>query len=74
MMPGLSGYEVCRQLKQNPDTRDIPVIFVTAMNEVEDERHGLELGAVDHITKPINPAIVLARVRTRGALEGNALH
>lgn len=68
MMPGLSGYEVCQRLKENPDTREIPVIFVTAMTEVEDERRGLELGAVDYITKPISPAIVLARVRTHLAL------
>lgn len=68
MMPGIDGYEVCERLKSNPDTRGIPVIFVTAMNEVEDERRGLELGAVDYITKPISPAIVLARVRTHLAL------
>ena len=68
MMPGLDGYQVCEQLKNNPDTRDIPVIFVSAMSEVDDERHGLELGAVDYITKPISPAIVLARVRTHLAL------
>lgn len=68
MMPGLDGYEVCRRLKSNPDTRDIPVIFVTAMSEVEDEQFGLELGAADYITKPINPALVLARIRTQLAL------
>lgn len=68
MMPGLNGYEVCRQLKVNPDTRDIPVIFVTAMSEMEDEKLGLELGAVDYITKPVSPPIVLARVRTHLAL------
>ncbi|GAD63470.1 HD-GYP domain-containing protein [Aquipseudomonas alcaligenes] len=68
MMPGLNGYEVCQRLKDNPDTRDIPIIFITAMSEVEDEQHGLELGAVDYITKPVNPAIVLARVRTHLAL------
>jgi putative two-component system response regulator len=68
MMPGLNGYQVCEQLKDNADTRSIPVIFVTAMTEVEDERHGLELGAVDYITKPVSPAIVLARVRTHLAL------
>lgn len=68
MMPGLNGYQVCAQLKRNPDTRGIPVIFVTAMNEVEDERHGLEVGAVDYIFKPVSPAIVLARVRTHLAL------
>ena len=68
MMPGLNGYDVCQQLKANPDTRDIPVIFVTAMSEVEDEKRGLELGAVDYITKPVSPPIVLARVRTHLAL------
>jgi putative two-component system response regulator len=68
MMPGLSGYDVCQRLKRNSDTHGIPVIFVTAMNEIEDERKGLELGAVDYITKPISPAIVLARVRTHLAL------
>jgi putative two-component system response regulator len=68
MMPGVDGYDVCRQLKANPDTRDIPVIFVTAMNEIEDEQLGLELGAVDYITKPVSPPIVLARVRTHLAL------
>ena len=68
MMPGLNGYQVCEQLKRNPDTRAIPVIFVSAMSEVDDERRGLELGAVDYIFKPISPAIVLARVRTHLAL------
>jgi class 3 adenylate cyclase len=63
MMPGMSGYEVCRRLKENSVTRAIPVIFVTAMNEVEDETKGLELGAVDYITKPISPPIVKARVK-----------
>jgi class 3 adenylate cyclase len=63
MMPGMSGYEVCKRLKENPDTRSIPVIFVTAMNEVDDETKGLELGAVDYITKPISPPIVKARVK-----------
>ncbi|QDX81658.1 two-component system response regulator [Denitratisoma sp. DHT3] len=62
MMPGLSGHEVIRELKANASTRDIPAIFLTAMSEVEDERKGLELGAVDYITKPISPPIVLARV------------
>ncbi len=63
MMPGMSGYEVCKRLKENPATRQIPVIFVTAMNEVEDETKGLELGAVDYITKPISPPIVKARAK-----------
>ena len=52
-----------RRLQFNPDTEDIPVIFLTAMSAAEDESIGLELGAVDYITKPINPAIVMARVR-----------
>ena len=68
MMPGISGYDVCLRLKRNTDTRGIPVIFVTAMNEMEDEKKGLEMGAVDYITKPISPSIVLARVRTHLAL------
>jgi putative two-component system response regulator len=63
MMPGLDGYEVCRRLKADPATRDIPIVFLTAKAETEDERAGLELGAVDYITKPISPPIVLARVR-----------
>ncbi|MBK6636468.1 MAG: response regulator [Rhodocyclaceae bacterium] len=68
MMPGMSGHEVCQRLKANPDRRKIPVIFVTAMNSLDDERLGLELGAVDYITKPLSPAIVEARVRTHLAL------
>lgn len=65
MMPGLSGYEVCTALKDDPATRDIPIIFLTAMTATEDETRGLELGAVDFITKPVNPPIVLARVATQ---------
>ncbi|HPC85974.1 MAG TPA: two-component system response regulator, partial [Smithellaceae bacterium] len=64
MMPVMDGYETCRHLKENPETRDIPVIFLTAKAEVEDEMKGFELGAVDYITKPISPPIVLARVHT----------
>ena len=63
MMPGMDGYEVCRRLKDNPETGNIPVIFVTAMSEVEDETRGLQLGAIDYLTKPISPPIVQARVR-----------
>ena len=63
MMPGMDGYEVCRRLKADENTRDIPVMFVTAKGEVEDEAKGLELGAVDYITKPITPSIVQARVK-----------
>jgi putative two-component system response regulator len=64
MMPVMDGYETCRHLKENSETRDIPVIFLTAKAEVEDEMKGFELGAVDYITKPISPPIVLARVHT----------
>jgi putative two-component system response regulator len=65
MMPGMSGYEVCKALKADPATRDIPVIFVTAMSEVADEQLGLTLGAVDYITKPVSAPIVLARIKTQ---------
>jgi len=65
MMPGLSGYDVCKILKADPATRDIPIIFLTAMTATEDEKKGLEMGAVDFITKPVNPPIVLARVATQ---------
>lgn len=68
MMPGMDGYEVCRRLKNDVLTRDIPVIFVTAKTAVEDETKGLALGAVDYITKPISPPLVFARVRTHLAL------
>ena len=71
MMPGMDGYEVCRRLKANENTRDIPVIFVTAMGETTDETKGFELGAVDYITKPFSPPIVQARVRTHLALRRN---
>ncbi|EIL93350.1 MULTISPECIES: response regulator [Rhodanobacter] len=63
MMPEMDGYEVLRQLRTDPRTRDIPVIFLTAMSSVEEERRGLELGAVDYITKPISPPLVQSRVR-----------
>nr|WP_250885649.1 two-component system response regulator [Shewanella jiangmenensis] len=68
MMPGMSGYEVCRRLKQEPMTAHIPVIFVTAMAEVADETQGFELGAVDYITKPVSAPIVKVRVKTHLAL------
>jgi DNA-binding response OmpR family regulator/anti-sigma regulatory factor (Ser/Thr protein kinase) len=64
MMPGLSGYDVCRELKADPATNDIPIIFLTAMSDMEDERQGLEMGAVDYITKPVSPPILLARIKT----------
>jgi adenylate cyclase len=69
MMPEMDGYQVCLQLQTDERTRRIPVIFVTAKSEVEDEAQGFGLGAVDYITKPVNPAIVLARVRTHLALK-----
>lgn len=65
MMPDMDGYEVLAELRAAPATRQIPVIFVTAMDGTEDEEHGLDCGAVDYITKPLRPAIVLARVRTQ---------
>lgn len=64
MMPEMDGYEVCGKLKSNPATVKIPVIFVTAKNQDEDEKKGLELGAIDYITKPINPSLVMQRVKT----------
>jgi putative two-component system response regulator len=65
MMPEIDGYEVLRQLRAAPATRDIPIIFLTALDDARDEERGLELGAADYITKPIKPAVVLARVRTQ---------
>ena len=72
MMPGLDGYEVCQRLKANPQTQGIPVVFLTAKSAVEDEKRGLEIGAVDYITKPISPPIVLARVKIHLALKAQA--
>jgi diguanylate cyclase (GGDEF)-like protein len=64
-MPGMSGYQVCDQLKSNHVTRNTPVIFITARNSNEDEAYGLELGAVDYITKPFSLPIVMARIRNQ---------
>lgn len=72
MMPGMDGYEVCRQLKLQAATRDIPVIFLTACADAEAERAGLEAGAVDYVTKPFNPPVLLARVKTHLALKAQA--
>ena len=72
MMPGMDGYEVCRRLKSDAATRDIPVVFLTAKSEIEDETKGLQMGAVDYITKPISPPIVLVRVKNHLALKAHA--
>jgi two-component system, sensor histidine kinase and response regulator len=63
-MPGMTGHEVCKELKSIPLTRDIPIMFLTALAAEEDEKTGLALGAVDYISKPLRPTIVLARIRT----------
>ncbi len=68
MMPEMDGYEVCRRLKADERTADVPVIFITALSDSADEAKGLELGAIDYITKPFNPAIVKARVKNHLAL------
>jgi PleD family two-component response regulator len=64
MMPGMDGYEVCRQLKSDSQTSEIPVIFLTSKANIADEEMGFEAGAVDYITKPISTPILLARIRT----------
>lgn len=77
MMPDMDGYEVCTRLKEEPATRDIPVIFLTAKSDIENEEKGFALGAVDYVTKPIGPSVLLARVKAhiaahaqRKSLEG----
>ncbi|MDO8607675.1 MAG: two-component system response regulator [Phaeospirillum sp.] len=72
MMPEMDGYEVCKRLKRDRATRDIPVIFLTAKAETQDEEKGLRLGAVDYITKPISPPVVMARVETHLKLKASA--
>jgi len=69
MMPEMDGYEVCRQLKSNPQTRNIPVIFLTAKDQTQDEAKGFELGAADYILKPVSPPILEARVKTHLTLK-----
>jgi len=69
MMPGMDGFEVCRRLKANPDTREIPIIFLTAKTDAVDEVKGFEVGAVDYIHKPLSAPIVLARVKAQFALQ-----
>lgn len=65
VMPGMDGYETCRQLKANPQTADIPVIFLSARSQLEEEAMGLSLGAVDYLAKPISPPVLFARVATQ---------
>jgi diguanylate cyclase (GGDEF)-like protein len=69
VMPGMDGFEVCTQLKADDTTRNIPVIFVTAHRDADQETHGLDVGAVDFISKPVNPAVVRARVKTHLTLK-----
>lgn len=64
MMPGISGFEVCKKLQQNPQTKLIPVIFLTAKTDIDSITEGFELGAVDYVTKPFHPSEILARVKT----------
>ena len=73
MMPEMDGYEVCECLKERLETRNIPVIFVTALNEISNEEHGFAVGCVDYLTKPISPSLALARVRTHAALRRTRL-
>ena len=68
LMPEMDGYEVCRQLKADEKTREIPVIFITTQGNVRDETRGFQMGAVDYVTKPISPPILRARVKTHIAL------
>ena len=74
MMPGMDGYAVCEELKADARTAKIPVIFVTAMNDVQDETRGFEAGAVDYISKPVSPPLVRARIRTHLALRDQNRH
>ena len=69
MMPGLNGYEVCEKLKLDPVTANIPVIFVTALDDLKNEVRGFDVGGVDYITKPVVPEIVSARVKTHIKLQ-----
>ncbi|HEY5282516.1 MAG TPA: response regulator, partial [Polyangia bacterium] len=64
VMPRMDGFEVCRRLRANPATAEIPVIFITALGEVQNETQGFEVGGVDYITKPFNARVVRARVQT----------
>jgi len=70
VMPGMDGFEVCTRLKDDPKTKDIPVIFLTGQTEIEDETRGFEVGGVDYIHKPFSPAVMKARVNTHLVLRG----
>ena len=74
MMPGMDGFETCKRLKASERCRHVPVIFVTALTEVEDETRGFEAGGVDYITKPVSPPVVQARVATHLALYSQERH
>ncbi|MFN8608792.1 MAG: SpoIIE family protein phosphatase [Vulcanimicrobiota bacterium] len=74
LMPDMDGYEVCRQLKEDPETKAIPIIFVTGLNDVGDEEKGLRLGAVDYITKPFHAELVRARVHNQLELKRHRDH
>ena len=69
VMPEMDGYEVITELKINPKSKDIPVIFLTAKSSVEDEKKGFSLGASDYISKPISPPILMARLKTSTRLK-----
>ena len=72
MMPGLDGFEVCRRLKNDPTSQDIPIIFVTAKNNVVDEERGLNLGAVDYVSKPFSIPVIKARIHNQLLLKQRA--
>jgi phosphoserine phosphatase RsbU/P len=73
LIPGMNGFEICKQIKENKDTANIPVIFMTALNSVEDKMTGFEAGGVDYITKPFQQVEVLARVNTHVTLRRREL-
>ena len=76
MMPEMDGYEVLRRIRQHPPTAIIPVIFLTALSTMQEEQLGLDLGAVDYITKPISPPLLMTRVQShleRSGSSGNAV-
>ena len=73
-MPKMSGFELCRRLKQDERTREVPIIFVSALEEVQDRIQGFEVGGVDFVSKPIQEAEVLARVKTHLQLRNTQLH